>query len=307
ARRPGNEIPGRIPCGMDVKNKPHTCADLGGAVQFLPTREVAFAAPQPGRSSAAGSMGIVAHEWGHGVTRFTSGLVYAGESGALNESFSDMLGVAVGFYKGATNFWRIGEGVILRVADVSNPEMSNPPQPDTYRRGADWFTINGCTPPSNDYCGVHTNSGVPNKMFYLFANPGSNYHNGITVNGIGIHNAMKVMLRAQEARYWTENTNFLQARYGSEIAAFDLDPSGDWAERVRNAWDAVRVCLKGDANSDEFIDQADVIKQNFCIFNGIDCNLCSCDVDCNDLLYPSDFVLTLSMVYKGGSDNCPLP
>ena len=46
----------------------------------------------------SGALDIVAHELTHGVTEFTSNLIYRNESGALNEAFSDMMGTSVEFF-----------------------------------------------------------------------------------------------------------------------------------------------------------------------------------------------------------------
>ena len=54
----------------------------------------------------AGSLDVAAHELTHGVTESTSNLIYQGESGALNESFSDIMGTAVEFF-----FQQVGAGV----------------------------------------------------------------------------------------------------------------------------------------------------------------------------------------------------
>lgn len=69
------------------------------------------AAPEVGNPSSSGAVEIVAHEWGHGVTAFASNLARTKEPGALNESFSDMLGVAVSYANGDPDYWRIGEDI----------------------------------------------------------------------------------------------------------------------------------------------------------------------------------------------------
>ncbi len=67
----------------------------------------------------SGGLDVVGHELTHGVTEFTSGLIYENESGALNEAFSDMMGNTSEFYAERNNLdpaaepdWRIGEDVI---------------------------------------------------------------------------------------------------------------------------------------------------------------------------------------------------
>ena len=119
---------------------------------------------------------VVAHEFTHAVTRSTSGLIYANQSGALNESYSDVFAAMV------DPDWLIGEDV----AGGAFRDMSNPPafgQPD--------HVSELCT-PTNDYCsqatdfgGVHTNSGITNNVAFLMTDGGTHPDTGITVAGIG--------------------------------------------------------------------------------------------------------------------------
>lgn len=202
-------------------------------------KRVTFYTVTSGHRSMAGAFDVVAHEWGHGVTQFESNLVYQKEPGALNEAFSDMLGVAAGYWTGIDPDWLMGEnyntsGVPVR--NIMNPNDRG--QPATYIDDPYWYNVVGCTPSSgNDYCGVHRNSGVPNKAFYLLAQGGT--FNGVSVTGIGLAGAMRVMYRAN-AYYWTSSTTFLTAKQGCMTAANDLGGS-TWRTRAANAWLAVRV------------------------------------------------------------------
>ncbi|MEW5804839.1 MAG: M4 family metallopeptidase [bacterium] len=90
----------------------------------------------------------------------------------------------------------------------------------------------------SDAGGVHKNSGVPNKMFYLLSEGG--IHNRIPVSGIGILNAAKLIYETSTNR-WDPYTDFLQARNDC-IAQAQNDPNmADWADSVQNAWAAVGV------------------------------------------------------------------
>ena len=108
----------------------------------------------------------MAHELSHGVTQHTSGLVYWNQSGAINESMSDVFGELVDQTDGIGNDdpsvrWQLGED--LPFADPVARSMSNPPahgQPDRVD-GPYW------TNSASDSGGVHTNSGVGNKAAYL--------------------------------------------------------------------------------------------------------------------------------------------
>ena len=196
-----------------------------------------------GWRSLAGCPDVIAHEWGHAITDYGSNLVYQKESGALNESFSDMVGAAFEFAHDTidTPDWLMGENGQLSgnaFRSMESPTLYG--DPDTYE-GSYWVDVDNCTPSDpNDYCGVHTNSGVGNKWFYLLSDGGT--HNGVTVTGIGVENAINIAYRAN-LYYWSEFTTYSEAAYGTITAADDLDGTGVWAEQVRNAWDAVQVPL----------------------------------------------------------------
>ena len=95
--------------------------------------------------------------------------------------------------------------------------------PDTYQ-GEFWKTTSDdpnvvCDAFCNDNCGVHTNSGVGNKMFYLLATGGT--HNGVTVSGIGITKAIQIATHAVSTS-WTSNITYQMARVTMIEAAADL-------------------------------------------------------------------------------------
>jgi hypothetical protein len=186
---------------------------------------------------------VIAHEWGHAVTDYTSNLVYQKESGALNESFSDMMGAAFEFAHADydTPDWYMGENG--QISGAYFRDMSNPParsDPDYYE-GTYWVNVTSCTPSDgNDYCGVHTNSGVGNKWFYLLSDGGT--HHSVTVAGIGVDHAMEIAYRAN-VFYWSDFSTYSEAAYGTVLAAQDLDPSGVWETQVRNGWEAVGVSM----------------------------------------------------------------
>ena len=120
---------------------------------------------------------VVGHEMFHGVTHHTSGLEYEGESGALNESFSDVGGVLVdqfvGNIKADKALWLVGDGIFMptikgrALRDMLNPgtaydddQLGKDPQPAHYKDLYTGWDDNG---------GVHINSGIVNKAFALFA------------------------------------------------------------------------------------------------------------------------------------------
>lgn len=185
------------------------------------------------------SLDIVAHEITHGLTSFSAALQYSYESGALNESFSDIFGVAVDFYAnpGSANYL-IGEQV--RTNGIPFRSMADPNSlgyPDTYQ-GNYWYTGSG------DHGGVHTNSSVQNYWFYLLCegdegvnDVGDAYH----VVAIGIDDAAAIAYHNLTA-YLTPTSNFEDARNYSIQAAIDL--FGNCSQQVvsvTDAWHAVGV------------------------------------------------------------------
>jgi len=188
------------------------------------------------------TLDICGHEVTHGLTDRTSDLIYANESGALNESFSDIFGVTVENYARPNNWnWNIGEDIGGAFRSMSNPNQYG--DPDTYG-GQSWIDQN-CIPTSgNDRCGVHTNSGVQNFWFYLLTVGGSGTNDiGQTYNvsGLGMLKASKVAFRNNTV-YLGRSSDFQQARFYSILSAVDLyGACSAEVESVTNAWHAVGV------------------------------------------------------------------
>jgi len=175
------------------------------------------------------SLDVVAHELSHAVTDRESDLVYRVQSGALNESLSDIFGVLID-----ANDWMVGEDVYtpgtpgdaLRYMD--NPPLGN--QPDHM----DNYVVT-----ASDNGGVHINSGIPNKAAYLMAAGGT--HHGITVAAMGRQDMGKVFYAAQ-VDYLQSTDDFVKARHAT-IDAVSAVFQGDNAKlnTVKAAWDAVGV------------------------------------------------------------------
>lgn len=200
---------------------------------------------------------ICAHEYTHALTQYTADLIYQGESGALNESFSDIFATAIEFtyqpdgrhlypYKlPATADWLIGEDAMLQ--NVAMRDMSNPASTKTLNnwdrqasryQGTLWYA------GSDDNGGVHYNCGVQNFFFYLLSDGGAGVNDGIpyAVQGIGIKNAAKIAFRTL-VNYCTEYTDYKLAYYAWISAAQDLNPS--WKASVQAAWSAVGIKPEG--------------------------------------------------------------
>lgn len=194
------------------------------------------------------SIDVAAHEIGHAVCEKTANLAYQKESGAMNEAFSDIWGACIEHYAAPTkSIWLIGEDIERRAGHASLRSMSNPKaegQPDTYG-GTNWKVINCGTPTqANDYCGVHTNSGVLNHWFYILAigKSGTNdIGSAYNVTGITIDKAAKIAYRL-ESVYLSANSTYANARTYGIQSATDLYGAGS-AEVIAttNAFYAVGV------------------------------------------------------------------
>ena len=207
-----------------------------------------------GNGTQANSLAVLdicGHEFTHAVTEHTAGLVYAYESGALNESFSDIFGAAIEFYAQADGRglypakspgladWLCGEDSWLSstaLRDLRNPANTatvgaGNEQPSRYL-GTHWYDGPG------DNGGVHQNSGVQNFLFYLLCEGGSGNNDGILYNvaGLGLSNAQQVAYRALSV-YCTPDTDYEGAREAWISAALDLNPA--WVAQVSAAWSAV--------------------------------------------------------------------
>ncbi len=199
--------------------------------------------------SLSGGLDVVGHELTHGVTQFTSNLIYEDESGALNEAFSDMMGNTIEFYAAANGLdpaatpdWLIGEDIIL-VPDAA-PGFRNmgDPQEDADPDHYSEFIVTEA-----DNGGVHSNSGIPNHAYYLAVNGGKNAgcdavgSNGhqhtadcdVTVPALGVDRAAQVFYAGFTSL--PEFANMCDAR-NSTVAVAGADAASTSA-----AWDAVGI------------------------------------------------------------------
>ncbi|RRQ45214.1 M4 family metallopeptidase [Chryseobacterium sp. SC28] len=181
------------------------------------------------------TLDITGHEIGHGVCSSSAGLVYSYESGAINESLSDIWGAMIEYFAEPTKqTYLIGEDVGA-IRSMSNPKTYN--HPDTYQ-GQYWYSGSG------DNGGVHYNSGVFNHWFYILAEGKSGTNdlgNTYNISGIGKENAAKIVYRA-ETVYFTSTTNYSQARNLTIQAAKDLFGNNSLeSATVCQAWYAVGV------------------------------------------------------------------
>ena len=194
----------------------------------------------------SGALDIVGHELSHGVTGFTSRLIYQGESGALNEAFSDIMGTSIEFY-----FQPPGDGPMM--ADYLEGEDIVTAGPANPRKGIrsmqnpalfgdpDHYSVRFTGPQDNG--GVHTNSGIANNAYYL-AIEGGTHRLGARVTGVGAANREQIerVFYRGFTSFLVPSANFAAARVATIQAARELYPGNAAVEAaVAQAWTAVGV------------------------------------------------------------------
>jgi Zn-dependent metalloprotease len=167
---------------------------------------------------------VVAHEWAHAYTEYTSGLIYAWQPGALNEAYSDIWGETIDLIN---NYFDDDEGVALRSPDgTDHPAISLTARWKMGEKASAYGTPDGSirdmyNPNAkghagrvldplyhcgiNDNGGVHQNSGVINHSYALLVDGGT--YNGQTISGIGLTKAAHIYWYAQ-ANFMTKTTDF---------------------------------------------------------------------------------------------------
>ncbi len=196
------------------------------------------------------SLDVCAHELGHGVCQATAALVYARESGGLNEGFSDIWAACVENYSGLPKSpFLIGEEITAQAGgflrSMQNPNLRN--NPDTYE-GDYWTstTLAGCPYPSstaNDNCGVHGNSGVLNKWFFLLTQGETGVNdkgNAYRVTGLGFQKSQAIAYLTELSL--TANADYAATRTAAINAASTLyGACSNEVQQVTNAWFGVGV------------------------------------------------------------------
>ncbi|PQE26745.1 hypothetical protein CJF31_00003434 [Rutstroemia sp. NJR-2017a BVV2] len=202
------------------------------------------------------NLDVIGHELTHGVTQLTADLEYEYQSGALNESISDVFGSMIKQYfpktAAADADWLIGEGIFLPTVEnapalrsmkapgtaYDNPKIGKDTQPATMDGYAD-------LDESEDGGGVHTNSGIPNHAFYLAS---------VALGGYSWEKAGKVWYAALTDKSLkgvdTKKTFGVFAELTVKHAGSLFDE--DTQKKVRQAWIDVKVLTadKGDDKDD---------------------------------------------------------
>ena len=203
------------------------------------------------------SLDVLAHEFSHLTVSLNgnNGLEYIGESGALNESFCDLIGVSVKEYVTGKNDWCIASDFMIKLSnmrslkDPHNSADGLAPQPAYYGEEGYWMNPYDSQCPSCDHGGVHTNSSVQNLWFYLLSQggTGSNGPFEYDITGIGTDKAMQIAYRSL-IYYLTPDATYEDALNGSLQAAIDIHgKDSPEHQAVAKAWYAVGV---GDGNGE---------------------------------------------------------
>ena len=180
---------------------------------------------------------LVAHEVAHSVSKTAVGLIYSGESGALDESNSDVTGEMFEYYNSGNADWDFGtggRGGLFRSARDPHSLANNPPNPDRYN---DPLFYCG----TSDLGGVHVNSTVPSRAAYFTAVGGS--FNGCTLQGIGLEKVEQIWYRALTT-YYTPSETFNGAYTALRQACLDLYGPADCAQ-LTTALQAVEMDQPG--------------------------------------------------------------
>ncbi|MFC7786104.1 MULTISPECIES: M4 family metallopeptidase [unclassified Rossellomorea] len=182
----------------------------------------------------SGGLDVIAHELTHAVTDTTADLIYQNESGAINESMSDIFGTLVEYDTNNNPDWEIGEDIYT--PNKSGDALRSMSDPAKYG-DPDHYSVRYTGTQDNG--GVHINSGIGNKAAYLLSQGGTHY--GVKVTGIGTDKTGAIYYRAL-TQYLTPSSNFSQLRSAAVQAATDLYGAGS-AEvaSVNAAYNAVGV------------------------------------------------------------------
>ncbi|MGZ3657321.1 MAG: M4 family metallopeptidase [Bdellovibrionota bacterium] len=171
----------------------------------------------------AAPLDIAAHELTHGITAATSALAYAGESGALNESYSDVFGKLVAYRYGKATDWKMGRDLFRDgtsfVRDMENPPVGN--VKDFKYRGEECNRF-------NDFCGVHENSGIPSRAAVMIA------------KRIGLDKFAQLYYLTLTQLLRT-SSDFKEARAQTEAACATLFGAGADCAAVSEAFEAVGI------------------------------------------------------------------
>ena len=240
--------------GLDGKGSPlvvvtHDNTELnsfGDNAHYQPwSREIHIGdgTPDKGYLPLSLSFDVLVHELAHGVISTTSNLVYEGQSGALNESFADVMAIAAKYWLPETRGkadMRIG-----RLATRSGQGIRDMVQPLLFKQPEVFVNDTPCGGPptrENDHCGVHAYSGIPNRAFSLMTLGGG--EGDLVVNkGMGLDAARYVWFRSMTGLR-NPRATFREAAYAQLFEAVGLGPEA--VASVGCAWVGVGVLKRAE-------------------------------------------------------------
>ena len=180
----------------------------------------------------ARGLDVAGHEMSHGVIQNTANLEYVGQSGALNESYADVFGALID-----RDDWKMGEDVVKpgvfptgALRDLSNPNNGGNSlgDPGWQPKNMDEYA-NLPNTPQGDNGGVHVNSGIPNRAFFLLA------------SNIGREKAEQIYYKALRD-YLVKSSKFVDMRLAAEKAAKDIHGNtSPELDAVRGAFNTVGI------------------------------------------------------------------
>jgi Zn-dependent metalloprotease len=192
------------------------------------------------------ALDVIGHELTHGVTQYEANLVYWEQPGALNESMSDVFGSLVKQYQRQETAdqanWIIGEGLFTSNVNgvgirsmkepgtaYNDPVLGKDPQPGH---------MNDYVKTIEDNGGVHINSGIPNRAFYVTA---------VELGGFAWEKAGQIWYKTLTEKL-TERSTFQQAADLTFEAAGELYGTGSVEQNaVKKGWSEVGITVGGDA------------------------------------------------------------
>jgi Zn-dependent metalloprotease len=191
------------------------------------------------------SLSVIGHELAHGVTEYTAGLLYRGQSGALNEHISDVFGALVEQYARGQNAaeasWLVGEGIFTEQVEgnalrslkapgtaYDDDVLGKDPQPDHLISYIETLDDNG---------GVHLNSGIPNRAFWSVAD---------TLGGCAWERAGQIWYDTLSGDALTPRSDFAEFAAATTKAAQERFGSGSLEHgAVRSGWSLVGITTAG--------------------------------------------------------------
>jgi len=217
--------------------------DLLGSKQnaaWTKTRFIFGAGSKKGLDHFEKALDVVGHEYTHAVIQTTSNLKYEGQSGALNEHLADVFGIIINYRhnRNLTNPYLIGATVLhgeyakkaSSLRDMMDPSKGLSPQPghmEELKAGRFAKFAPGCvSTASNDNCGVHILSGIPNKM------------SALVMSAIGIEESAELFYNVMTKRL-TANSQF--ADYRTALMEECKSQSSDTCAIVDDALSSVGI------------------------------------------------------------------